>query len=199
MPTGVALADARSQLLAAGARLASRDGPGGLSSRAVADEAGVAKGVLHRHFTDFDEFLVELVQRRITEIDAILGRVLDKVGEATITENLADAMTAIFAAPTLALVSIVLGRDEVRIRLRPDSPSGLPLLTQASMGIARYLAAEREDGRITRSADVDKTAMTIVGTCHLLFTGELGGLPDLSAVREIIESIVVGIEAAPAG
>ena len=38
-----------------------------LTSRAVTEEAAVAKGVLHRHFADFDAFLFELVVDRIAE------------------------------------------------------------------------------------------------------------------------------------
>jgi AcrR family transcriptional regulator len=54
VPTGVALRDVREQLFGAAERVLLRDGPSALTSRAVTDEAGVAKGVLHRHFADFD-------------------------------------------------------------------------------------------------------------------------------------------------
>ncbi|WP_156325229.1 hypothetical protein [Nonomuraea sp. SBT364] len=36
--------------------------------------------------------------------------------------------------------------------------------------------------------------LTLIGTGHLLFAGELGALPDASAVREIVEAITVGAE-----
>ena len=69
MPTGIALRDARQQLFDAAERVLLRDGPSALTSRAVTTEAGVAKGVLHRHFDDFDAFLAELVEDRIAGID----------------------------------------------------------------------------------------------------------------------------------
>ena len=58
-----------------------------------------------------------------------------------------------------------------------------------------YLATEQQLGRIVRSAAPQSLALSLLGTGHLLFAGELGGLPDESAVREIVESIVVGAEA----
>ena len=63
MPTGVAIRDVREQLFDAAERVLLRDGPSALTSRAVTTEAGCAKGVLHRHFADFDAFLAELVLR----------------------------------------------------------------------------------------------------------------------------------------
>ena len=70
MPTGVAIRDARQQLFDAAERVLLRDGPSALTSRAVTTEAGCAKGVLHRHFADFDAFLAELVRDRIARVEA---------------------------------------------------------------------------------------------------------------------------------
>jgi AcrR family transcriptional regulator len=58
------LRDARQQLFDAAERVLLRDGPNGLNSRTVTDEAGCAKDVLHQHFTDFDVFLTDLVPDR---------------------------------------------------------------------------------------------------------------------------------------
>src|SRR2546423_14869836 len=65
VPTGVAIRDPRQQLFDAAERILLRAGPSALTSRAVTAEAGCAKGVLHRHFADFDAFLAELVLDRI--------------------------------------------------------------------------------------------------------------------------------------
>ncbi len=73
MPTGVAIRDAREQLFDAAERVLLRDGPNGLTSRAVTTEARCAKGVLHRHFADFDAFLAELMLDRIDSQAAARG------------------------------------------------------------------------------------------------------------------------------
>ena len=69
MPTGVAIRDVREQLFDAAERVLLRDGPNALTSRAVTTEAGCAKGVLHKHFADFDAFLAEFVLDRIARLD----------------------------------------------------------------------------------------------------------------------------------
>src|ERR1700759_4530913 len=73
VPTGVAIRDPRRQLFDAAERVLLHGGPAALTSRAVTDEAGVAKGVLHRHFTDFEAFLTELTLDRIAQVTARAG------------------------------------------------------------------------------------------------------------------------------
>ncbi len=70
MPTGVAIRGPRGQLFDAAERVLLRDGPGALTSRAVTAEAGVAKGVLHRHFAGLDAFLAELALDHAVRIGA---------------------------------------------------------------------------------------------------------------------------------
>lgn len=194
MPTGVALRDPRSRLLAAGERLLLRDGPAGLTSRAVTDEAGVAKGVLHRHFADFDDFLASVVAERIAAIDAIAGDLADRAGSGTVVGNLRAALIGLFDTLGLAVVRLVLSRDELRARLQAGVGQGIPTLSEAVDALTDYLVTEQRLGRIVPNAAPAILARTLVGTAHLLFAGELGGLPDESAVDEVIAAIIVGAE-----
>lgn len=82
MPTGVALRDVREQLFDAAERVLLRDGPSALTSRAVTAEAGCAKGVLHRHFADFDAFLAEFVLDRARRMDAQAAVLRDSAAPA---------------------------------------------------------------------------------------------------------------------
>jgi AcrR family transcriptional regulator len=192
MPTGVALHDARAQLLAAAERVLERDGVSALTSRAVTDEAGVAKGVLHRHFDGFDGFLAELVRARIARIEAEIGALPESSGPDALVANLTEALTRIFMPVNLGLAGAVISRDELRSRLRATTPRGIPILTEAGDCLAAYLDAERRHGRLREGTDTRTLAMTLIGTGHLLFAGEAGAPPDVSAVRGIVESITVG-------
>src|SRR5439155_16337411 len=155
VPTGVAIREVREQLFAAAERVLFRDGPSALTSRAVTTEAGVAKGVLHRHFEDFDAFLAELVLDRINRMDAQAATLRDAAGTGTVVDNLADAVTAVFQSVAVAMVALITFRDELRKRLRKTLPAGVPMLTDAVTMIADYLTAERELGRISAEAQVD--------------------------------------------
>ena len=96
MPTGVAIRDPRGQLFDAAERVLLRDGPAALTSRAVTAEAGVAKGVLHRHFTDFDAFLAELALDRIAWIGRQAADLRAAAGAGSVAGNLAAALPELF-------------------------------------------------------------------------------------------------------
>ena len=116
MPTGVHIRDVREQLFAAAERVLLRDGPNGLTSRAVTTEAGCAKGVLHRHFTDFDAFLAELVYDRVTRIELESIGLRAAVGTGTVADNVTEALTLVFtptAVGIVALITFQIGRAHV--------------------------------------------------------------------------------------
>ncbi|WP_432044582.1 TetR/AcrR family transcriptional regulator [Streptomyces asiaticus] len=190
MPTGVAMRDVREQLFQAAERVLLRDGPSALTSRAVTTEAGCAKGVLHRHFADFDAFLAELVRDRIARLDQQSADLRDAAGTGTVAGHLADALTTLFESVAVALVSLVTSRDELRARLRETTPIGIPLLTEATAMLASYLTAERDRGRIAADADIDALAPTVIGAGHLLFADREAAPPDVVAVRKMVTTVI---------
>jgi len=193
VPTGVAIRDVREQLFDAGERILLRDGPSALTSRAVTTEAGCAKGVLHRHFADFDAFLAEFVLDRIERMDPQAAALRDSAGTGTVAGNLTAALTALFGSVAVAIVALVTFRDELRARLREAWPAGVPVLTEAAVMFAAYLAAERDLGRVTAEADVDTLGVMLIGVGHLLFADRTGTPPDVGAVHKVVTTVVAGV------
>ena len=193
MPTGVAIRDVREQLFDAAERVLLRDGPDALTSRAVTTEAGCAKGVLHRHFADFDAFLAEFILDRVDRMDSQAAALLDSAGTGTVTGNLADALTAVFGSVAVAIVPLITFRDELRARLRQTWPAGVPVLTEAVIMVASYLTVERALGRIAEDADIDTLAPTLIGAGHLLFADRKGAPPEADAVRRMVATVIAGV------
>ncbi|HEY9328200.1 MAG TPA: TetR/AcrR family transcriptional regulator [Streptomyces sp.] len=192
MPTGVHLRDARQQLFDAAERVLLRDGPNGLTSRAVTDEAGCAKGVLHRHFADFDAFLAGLVLDRAAQLETRAGALRESAGTGTVTGNLTAALTTLFGPVPVAIIPLITFRDALRTRLREARPGGgIAILAEATTAVSVYLAAERELGRIAADADIDSLTLSLVGGGHLLFTDrEAPGPPDTVAVERFVAAAV---------
>ena len=189
MPTGVAIRDPRGQLFDAAERVLLRDGPGGLTSRAVTAEAGVAKGVLHRHFADFDEFLAELTLDHVTRIGVHAEVLRAMAGTGTVAGNLAAALPDLFSPVLLALIRLVIARDELRARLRAATGSRIPLVSESTAMISGYLEAERDLGRVAAGADIGTLAPTLIGAAHLLFT-DTDGTPEPAAVTRVVTAVL---------
>lgn len=193
MPTGVHLRDVRQQLFHAAERVLLRDGPNALTSRAVTAEADVAKGVLHRHFTDFDDFLAELVRDRIARLADQAALLQASAGTRTVADNLVAALEEVFDPVSVALVSLVFFRDELRRRLRRPG-DGLPLLAEARAMLAGYLKAERAQGRIAADADVDSLSLSLIGAGHLLFAGRREDtLPDNDELTKVVHTTIADV------
>ena len=192
MPTGVPLTDGREQLFDAARRVLLRDGAAALTSRAVTTEAGVAKGVLHRHFTDFDAFLAALAVVELERIDERSAALRATAGEATVADNLTAALCGSLTPEVLSIADLAVSRRALLARLRLATPVGIPLLAQITTMTAAYLTAERGLGRLALGTDVDRLALMLVGAAHLLMTGGAGA----GEVRELVATALAGAEAA---
>ncbi|WP_242908568.1 TetR/AcrR family transcriptional regulator [Actinomadura terrae] len=198
MPTGTAIRDVREQLFAAAERVLLRDGPSALTSRAVTTEAGCAKGVLHRHFTDFDAFLAELVRDRIGRLDGQAAALHASAGTGTVAGNLTVVLADLFTSVAVAIVGLIIYRDGLRARLREDTPTGVPLLTDATAMIASYLASERDLGRIVPDADTGALAPALVGAGHLLYADRTSAPPEPEAVQKVVATVINPVLQPPA-
>ena len=195
MPTGVALRDPRAQLIAAAERVLGRDGPGALTSRAVTDEAGVAKGVLHRHFADVEDLVVELVAERNAATERRSEELRESAGTGTVVGHVSRALAEAIDPVTVGLIGLAISRDGLRARLKEGGYTGLPTLPESTEMLAAYLAAERDLGRLAADADPRTLALNLVGTGHLLVAGGLGAPADAEALAEAaatgLERVVV--------
>ena len=190
MPTGVPIRDLREQLFDAAERVLLRDGPDALTSRALTTEAGLAKGILHRHFPDFDTFLAALVLARVERVEARSAELRAAAGTAAIAENLAHALADVLQPGAMRIISLACSRQALRERLQLTTPAGIPLLAETTKMVAAYLTAERGLGRIALSADVETLAVLLVGGAHLLAAGRDGSPPDPDDLRALVATAV---------
>ena len=194
MPTGVHLRDARQQLFEAAERVLLRAGPEALTSRAVTDEAGCAKGVLHRHFTDFDDFLTGLVLDRAAQLETQAGALRESAGTGTVAGNLTTALITLFGPVPVAIIPLITFRDELRVRLRQARPGGgIAILAQLTTAVSAYLTDECELGRIAADADIDSLTLSLVGGGHLLFADRDPAPPTTAVVNRFVTTVLADV------
>ena len=78
-----------------------------MSTRAITSEAGVANGVLHRHFRDLDAFLAEFAADRLQAIADNAAARPARAGHGTVIGNLTGATLELFGSDALALMNLV--------------------------------------------------------------------------------------------
>jgi AcrR family transcriptional regulator len=192
VPTGVAMPDARAQLFEAAERVLLRDGPSALTSRAVTTEAGCAKGVLHRHFADFNTFLVDLILDRVASVEDQASALIEAAGTNTVEENLTRALVSLFDPVAMAVVGLLISRNDLRSLIRKIRPRGVPVLGEGTAMITAYLANERELGRVDPGADLDVVSPTLIGAAHLVFT-DRDAEADERAVERVVTTVMSGL------
>ncbi len=125
VPRGVAIPEIREQLFRAAERVLERDGPSGLSGRAVTREVGCATGLLYNHFGDLDAFLAEfLLDRWRAAIEGATALVA-RAGEETVVENLTDAALELFPQ-ALVLSTLMASRPSLMPRMREARAAHAP-------------------------------------------------------------------------
>ncbi|WKV70630.1 TetR/AcrR family transcriptional regulator [Streptomyces sp. PCS3-D2] len=174
-PRGVAIPDLRERLFAAAERVVARDGAAGLTSRSVTVEADCGKGVLHAHFAGLDEFVAELVLDRFARSARQAGALDEKVGQATVAENLRSVVLALLDALPPAVVGLALTRPAAALRTREGFRAGAPAFDAIQHAFVAYLQAEQRGGRIGPDADTPTIALALVGTMHHLLMTRVPG------------------------
>lgn len=196
MARGVPIPEVREQLFAAADRALARDGAAGLTTRAVTAEAGVANGILHRHFRDLDDFLASFTASRLQAIADSAAALPGRAGQGSVTANLTDAAVAVFGPDAQALMSLVAAKPELGLTLE-HAADGAGGLGDIERHFAAYLDAEKELGRIGPGADTEALAFTLLGTVHHLVISRRSDTPGLRRqVQRIVAALAGGMDAA---
>ncbi|MBO4209677.1 TetR family transcriptional regulator [Micromonospora echinofusca] len=195
MPRGVAIPGLRQELFAAVERLIAADGPGRLTGRAVTREAGVATGLLHAHFANFDDFLTGYAVDRSFQISGEVAGLPDRAGSGTVTGNLCTAVLATPLATLTALTRLTASRPELTAHVEAVLGSDVAGLRGIERAVAGYLAAEQRLGRMPAAADAGALATALVGVLHhVALTDRDDSAQD--QIRRVIRALTQGSPAA---
>ncbi|QDQ09931.1 TetR/AcrR family transcriptional regulator [Streptomyces spectabilis] len=189
-PRGVAIPDLRERLFDAAERVLARDGAAALTSRAVTQEAGCAKGVLHTHFAGLDQFIAELCLDRFARAAARAEGLVDRAGTATVADNLAAVAAALLSLDP-AVVELAVTRTAATLRIREAWRAGAPGLGVVQRSVDAYLREEQRLARVPRHMDTASVALALVGTLHhLLMTGWMAAAAPQDEVERLIRTLV---------
>ncbi|MDR3631992.1 MAG: TetR/AcrR family transcriptional regulator [Desulfocapsaceae bacterium] len=195
------------KLILATERLLRRDGLSHVTTRKIAQEAGVSEGALYHHFRDKAELLHAVVLISMGDFREILDGLPLLVGQRTVGENLEHMLQAAFEFQfKIVPIACSLYADHLLLARTREILSERGIGPQCSITvIAAYLQAEQRLGRV--AADLKPEAasqLLLAGSFHkAMFDHFLAR--DLSEdvtrrhLREMVNALLAGIEPRPAG
>jgi TetR/AcrR family transcriptional regulator, fatty acid metabolism regulator protein len=195
--------DKRRLILDAAVRVFARRGFHACRVSDVADEAGVAYGLVYHYFDSKEEILNTLFRERWQiMLDAIVG--IDKGSDAPAREKLYAVASFIIDSyrhePDLMKVIIV----EVTRAANSFGAQHLEKIREAYALIAAIVEHARRDGTFKADISAEFAAMCFYGAIEQLLSGWIFGmLPETEeefdrAKALVVETICGGLEAAPA-
>ena len=188
----------RQELIDVARTLVERSGPGALTMRSLAAEAGCSVGLPYKVFTDRTDLVGEVVAAEFARLTLAFDEIVSMAGTHTVAANLARWASHLLGSPAVALAHEP-GRDD---RLdaaihRAAGETGMVHALETTM--AAYLAAEQRQGRVDPNVDARAFGFLIAGAIHnLVVSGELYPRPSERQLRQMLRSVADTLAPKPA-
>jgi TetR/AcrR family transcriptional regulator, fatty acid metabolism regulator protein len=184
--------DKRRQILDAAVRVFARQGFHSTRVADIADEAGVAYGLVYHYFKSKDEVLNELFSERWSVLLAAIeeaDRSADLAPRAKLEAVAGFIVDSYRYDPELMKVIIV----EVTRAANSFGRTHLPEIRRAYASIAKIVAEGQESGAFRRDVDPDFASMSFYGAIEQLLSGWIFELvPATEADFEQAKSLLTG-------
>ncbi len=182
----------RDRILAGALQVVREKGVVAATTKEIARAAGVSEGSLYNHFANKTELIGAVMTEVTAGVRASLAVLHQRVGGATVEDNLAAfAATAVeFFTDLLPIVGQVIGDHDMLDWLRQARPGtagpGIGPAAGPVMGLtalAGYLARERDAGRLSPTVRPAYLAAALLGGCQQYAFLRLLAGPEVVAAR----------------
>jgi AcrR family transcriptional regulator len=187
----------RSSLIEHARRLIARDGAAALTMRALATEAGCAVGLPYKVFADRHEIVAAIVHTELHKLRVACDELIERAGSQTVGGNLTWFAAVFLDSPAVALTQELLADETLRQSVAASAQDTGIGPAQFPHVLSRYLAAEKQAGRIAPDIDEDALGFLIAGALHnLLIAGEAWPRPTRRELEQILTATATAIAAA---
>ncbi|WP_370414383.1 TetR/AcrR family transcriptional regulator [Streptomyces fradiae] len=171
------------------------------TTKEIARAAGCSEAALYKYFSSKEELFVTVLNERLPRLGDLLGTLAVDPKGRTVEENLVEIArrAALFYEQTFPMAASLYAEPQLKAR-HEEIMRGLGRGPHMPIeGLAEYLRAEQQHGRIAADADPLAAASLLLGACvHRAFAWEMtpGGKPpqDLDAfARSIARTLMAGL------
>jgi AcrR family transcriptional regulator len=157
----------RRHILDAAYRVIARKGLAAASTRAIADEAGLAGGTLYNYFGGHTQLLARAIVHYAAGLMVPVAGLPSRAGRYTVAENLRYFVRQASGVldQVVPALAAAFSDSELLNAVRESMTEG-DRMNDPALLVERYLLAEREIGRIAPDADCRAAAALLVSACH---------------------------------
>jgi AcrR family transcriptional regulator len=181
----------REHLIAATEQLLADRSVGELTTRTIAQHAGVSDGVLYNHFDDKADLLMAAMLRHYGRLVDGLEAAAPMAGARTVVENVQSYGRALSEVEGDVMLhgAALLAHPPLLHRFWAEihrQPFGLDRLRRP---LADYLAAEQGLGRVRAELDLDAAVTVVFGACAMTaLTGRLNPAADKAGIGRHLDA-----------
>lgn len=184
----------RERLLRATTAVVARVGYAHATTRAIAEEAGVAEGTIYRHFPDKTALFFAAVMDRNAHVLEEMARLPDNAGSGTVAGNLTHAITVLAGMRhEIVPLEMALMHDPAAMERRARVLSGAEQPPHPP-AIADYLRAEQALGRVRHDVDCARVELVLLAAVFGIATlAPRDAEPDPALIDTAVRCFVEGI------
>ncbi|WP_435113391.1 TetR/AcrR family transcriptional regulator [Nocardiopsis synnemataformans] len=189
--------ETREHLLDSAADVLRRFGMAHATTKEIARAAGYSEATLYKHFEDKSDLLLSVMRHRFPPFVEVLAELPDRVGRGSVRDTLTELMAKAvdffrYGAPMLGSLFAdpeLLRRHQEGMRQRGAGPLNV------NRGLADYLRAERDLGRVRPDTDTDAVASLLVGACFQrgFFEAFSSGSEDFPPIDRFTADLVAAV------
>lgn len=184
----------RASLIEHARRLIARDGAAALTMRALAAESDCAVGLPYKVFTDRQELVAEICHAEFQRLGSAYDDLAARAGTATVGANLTWFAELLLNSPAVALAHEIFA-DEVlakAVTARVHETGIGPAAFETAF--ARYLASEKQAGRVAPDIDENAFGFLLAGAIHnLIMSGDAWPRPTRRQLKQRLDAIAAAI------
>ncbi|MET9718360.1 TetR/AcrR family transcriptional regulator [Streptomyces rochei] len=191
---------ARERILDAAHELMLTVGLARTTTKEIAKGADCSEAALYKHFASKEELFIRVLSERLPRLGPLLRSLAAEPDRAPLEENLTEIVrqAALFYEQSFPIAASLYAQTELKRRhdeAMRELGTGPHLPIE---GLADYLRAEQEAGRVREDADAFAAASLLLGACaQRAFAYDVlgeGGMPPADAfARQLVRTVLVGI------